>query len=150
MKHSYSEEQLRFAISNSTSFRQVLQKLNVIPAGGNYTVLRKRIDYFKIDTSHFTGQLWSKGRILGPKRSLDDYLSNSAPITSHKLRLKLLSEGILLPVCHSCKRKTWLQKPLPLELHHLDGNHKNNQLSNLSLLCPNCHTLTEGYRRRKT
>lgn len=27
-----------------------------------------------------------------------------------------------------------------LEIHHKDKNRKNNELSNLELLCPNCHT----------
>jgi predicted hotdog family 3-hydroxylacyl-ACP dehydratase len=30
-------------------------------------------------------------------------------------------------------------QPIPLELHHIDGNHHNNSLSNLQILCPNCH-----------
>ena len=38
---------------------------------------------------------------------------------------------------------------IPLELHHIDGNNKDNSLSNLQLLCPNCHALTNNYRNRK-
>ena len=33
-----------------------------------------------------------------------------------------------------------------LELHHIDGNHKNNTLDNTLLLCPNCHSLTDNYK----
>lgn len=33
-----------------------------------------------------------------------------------------------------------------LELHHIDGNHNNNVLSNCVLLCPNCHSLTDNYK----
>ena len=33
-----------------------------------------------------------------------------------------------------------------LELHHIDGDHKNNTLNNCILLCPNCHSLTENYK----
>lgn len=29
-----------------------------------------------------------------------------------------------------------------LEIHHRDGNTKNNKFENLQLLCPNCHSLT--------
>ena len=29
-----------------------------------------------------------------------------------------------------------------LEVHHIDGNRKNNELSNLDILCPTCHKLT--------
>lgn len=32
---------------------------------------------------------------------------------------------------------------IPLELHHVDGDYTNNAESNLQLLCPNCHSLTE-------
>lgn len=35
---------------------------------------------------------------------------------------------------------------IPLEIHHIDGNYKNNNEDNLQLLCPNCHSLTETYK----
>ncbi|MFA7300767.1 MAG: HNH endonuclease signature motif containing protein [Candidatus Shapirobacteria bacterium] len=35
---------------------------------------------------------------------------------------------------------------IPLEIDHVDGNYKNNDLSNLRLLCPNCHSLTSTYK----
>ena len=38
------------------------------------------------------------------------------------------------------------KKKIPLEVHHLDGDRMNNELSNLQLLCPNCHALTENWR----
>ena len=34
-----------------------------------------------------------------------------------------------------------------LEIHHIDGDYTNNQESNLILFCPNCHAMTESYRR---
>lgn len=34
----------------------------------------------------------------------------------------------------------------PLEIHHIDGNYKNNSEDNLTLLCPNCHSLTNTYK----
>ena len=34
----------------------------------------------------------------------------------------------------------------PLEVHHKDGNYKNNKLENLQILCPNCHSLTDTYK----
>lgn len=51
----------------------------------------------------------------------------------------------------SCQRCGWNQKnPItnssPLEIHHIDGDYKNNNESNLELLCPNCHSLTANYK----
>jgi hypothetical protein len=34
----------------------------------------------------------------------------------------------------------------PLEIHHIDGNYKNNSENNLKVLCPNCHSLTDTYK----
>lgn len=35
----------------------------------------------------------------------------------------------------------------PLQVHHIDGNCKNNSEENLQLLCPNCHSLTDTFGR---
>jgi hypothetical protein len=43
--------------------------------------------------------------------------------------------------CENCKQKTWLNEPISLELHHIDGNAGNNFLTNLQILCPNCHAM---------
>lgn len=33
-----------------------------------------------------------------------------------------------------------------MELHHINGDHNDNRLENLQLLCPNCHSCTDTYR----
>ena len=142
----YSLLQLEEAIRKSTSLRQALNKLGVAPYGGNYEVLRRAIRHFNLDTSHFTGQLWNKGKAFGPKQPLRRYLNNELGIPSYKLKNRLVSEGILQWKCSSCRRSKWLGLPIPLELDHINGNRSDNQLPNLRLLCPNCHALTPNYR----
>jgi len=39
---------------------------------------------------------------------------------------------------------------VPIELEHIDGNSENNELTNLKLLCPNCHSLTPTYKALNT
>lgn len=67
-------------------------------------------------------------------------------VQSNKLRKKLIREGLKQEVCESCGNYEWMGKPIPLEVHHVDGDKSNNQLSNLQILCPNCHALTSTYR----
>lgn len=48
--------------------------------------------------------------------------------------------------CAECgQESSWNNKPLTLQLDHIDGNSDNNRLTNLRLLCPNCHTQTETF-----
>jgi len=128
--------------------RQVLIKVGVLPYGGNYNVLKKAIKHFSIDTSHFIGQAWNKGKKLTPKVSIEQYLSNETPIQSFKLKKRLLKENIFEPKCFNCDTTDWLGEPVPLELDHINGNNKDNRLVNLRLLCPNCHALTPTYRSK--
>lgn len=39
---------------------------------------------------------------------------------------------------------------IPLEIHHIDGDCTNNDINNLQLLCPNCHSLTKTHGSRNT
>jgi 5-methylcytosine-specific restriction endonuclease McrA len=48
--------------------------------------------------------------------------------------------------CESCSLDSWQDNPIPLEIHHMNGNAKDNQLNNLQLICPNCHALTDSYK----
>lgn len=142
----YTEDDLRKAVKNSFSFAQTLKNLNIVPYGGNYRVLKRAIDYFNIDNSHFTFQLWNKGKKIGAKVSTEEYLNNNKSISSNKLKKRLIIEEIFYPKCSNCKLETWFGKPIPLELDHINGKCSDNRLENLRLLCPNCHALTPTYR----
>ena len=82
----------------------------------------------------------------GREMTLIEYLANSKDIQSNKVRKKLIAEGYKEHKCESCGLTEWLNEPIPLELHHIDGNHMNNVLENYELLCPNCHAKTDSYR----
>lgn len=51
--------------------------------------------------------------------------------------------------CECCGNTEWLNQPINLEIHHIDGDKTNNTLENLQLLCPNCHSYTENYGSKK-
>ena len=145
---NYSLEEFQQICDESESVREVVQKLGYAPNGGGTAARIKRdIENNNIDISHFTGQAHTKN-IGKYKTPIEDYLTNKVKITSHKLRLRLLKEGIFEYKCACCGNSEWLGQPIPLELHHKDGNKDNNNLDNLELRCPNCHYFTETYKTK--
>ncbi len=145
-KHSYTKEQFQDAVTKSKSIANTLTILGLAPKGGNYRVFKRYCVKYDIDTSHFTGQGWNKGKTFVPKRPISDYLENKFPIQSNKLRKRLLKENIFEYKCSGCSGTEWMNQQIPLELDHINGNHEDNSLENLRLLCPNCHALTPTYR----
>ena len=51
--------------------------------------------------------------------------------------------------CCFCGISKWQDKILTLQVDHIDGNNKNNEISNLRLLCPNCHSQTDTFTFKK-
>ena len=74
------------------------------------------------------------------------YIENNIPVEAPKLRKKLIEEGIKERKCERCGVTEWFGGDVPLELHHKDGNHYNNRLENLVILCSNCHKQLHGYK----
>ena len=72
-------------------------------------------------------------------------------ISIPKLRERLLKEGLKEHKCENpkCGLSEWHNLPIPLQLHHINGDRTDNRLENLQLLCPNCHALTDNYCGRK-
>lgn len=146
-RYKIRDEQYREAVRQSVSIAGALKLLGVVPEGGNYRVLRRAIDRLGLDTSHFAGQSWAKGKRVSHRlRPIEDFLSNTYPIQSDRLRRRLINEGVFERRCSGCELDSWMSQPIPLELDHIDGNHQNNALQNLRLLCPNCHALTPNFR----
>jgi hypothetical protein len=147
MKHSYTIEEFKSAVLGSYSIAQTLTKLGVAPKGGNYRVFKKFEKLYEIDTSHFTGQGHLKGKTHNFNTiPLCEILVKDYEYSSNKLRKRLISEGIKEHKCECCGLNEWLGEPIPLELDHINGDHYNNILENLKILCPNCHAKTPTYR----
>lgn len=146
---SWSDKHLIDAVANSRSIRQVLLNLGLKPAGGNYFLIKKRIDELSLNTEHFLGQGWNVGLSFSPRKPkpIKEILVRNSEYQSYKLKRRLINEGIKKEACEVCGwcRKT-IDGRIPLELDHINGDHKDNRLENLRILCPNCHSLQPTHR----
>lgn len=83
------------------------------------------------------------------KVPLSEILKGNYPqYQTYKLKARLLNNHIKEYKCECCGLTMWNNKPIPLELHHIDGNRSNHILSNLMILCPNCHAQTDSYKAK--
>lgn len=152
MKRKWTTEELEKAVAESYSYRSVLKKLNLRPAGGNYGQLKKYIEEYNINTSHFTGKGWNVGLkfVPNPRRPLKDILKNGVVFQSYKLKKRLFKEGYKKEECEVCG---WAAVSsdgrIPLEMNHINGESSDNRIENLEILCPNCHSLRPHYRGSK-
>lgn len=85
-----------------------------------------------------------------PKVPLEKILSNEVQCQSYKLKLRLFEAGLLEDKCSICgwAKKREGEKFTPCELDHINGDHFDNRLENLRIICPNCHSLTPTYRSK--
>lgn len=146
-KRTWKDEQLIEAVITSYSVSQVIQKLQLIPAGGNYKSIQQHIRRLSLNTEHFLGQGHLKGKThqWGVKKALNELLQENSTYMSHPLKKRLTKEGVLQDACSQCKITHWEGRKLSLHLDHINGINTDNRLINLRLLCPNCHSLTETY-----
>lgn len=84
-------------------------------------------------------------RITLERLESGDYYCSSV----NKVHIWLVKNGYKENKCEICGITEWLGKPISFELHHIDGDRQNNKLSNLKMLCPNCHAQTDNYKSKK-
>lgn len=150
MSHKRTKEEYEEAIKNAQSIAEALRNLGIKDRGGNYRIIKKAIKEYNIDTSHFLGMGWNVGMKFKPKEAIktDELLVANSNYNSYKLKNRLFNEGYKERRCECCRLTEWMGEPIPLELHHINGDNTDNRIENLQILCPNCHAFTENYRGR--
>lgn len=133
----WTKELLEPIVASSKSYAECLRKMCKKEVGGNYKNLQKNIDKYGLDTSHMLHQASNQGKEFVPFEKL----ACNSDIKKRLIKYHGHS-------CWSCGLHTWMDKQIPLELDHINGNNRDNSKENLRLLCPNCHALTPTWRRR--
>lgn len=144
-KYCWDEKIIRECCRNATSYCEVLRLMHIPIHGSNSQTLKNKIKKYQIDISHFTGRAKSY-----TSASIDQYLVKDSNIKSAKLKEKLLINRLKENKYEICGITTWQEKPIVIQLHHINGNPTDNRIENLQMLCPNCHSQTENYARKES
>jgi len=141
----YSKAELKKAIKYANSYRGTIRNLNIAINGGNYKTLKKYIELWNLDISH-----WTSNRAFSPKKTLKEILVVSSSFDSSNLKKRLLKEGILeercfFEDCPSYKISSWRGRPMTYHLDHINGIRDDNRIENVRILCIVCHSHTDTY-----
>ena len=145
---NYTAQELQQLLDESDSYADVLRKLGMSEHGSNQITLRKVIDDYGLDLTRINEnrRIWLTNH-LNSRKSMDmsDILKDGVSYQSSKLLKRLCSDGYKEYRCEICGLTEWMGSKIVLHLHHKDGKHTNNELSNLQILCPNCHSQTDNF-----
>ena len=148
----YTKEWLSDLCKDSYSYAEVLKKAGRKQGGGTQATLRKKIEEWNIDISHFTGQDWHSSpnqtkQVSREKYTLEEVFIQNSPVTQKVLRGYVERHNVIKYKCQKCNCDGhWQDGIISLEIDHINGDNKDNRIENLRYLCPNCHALTETYR----
>lgn len=141
---NYSEEELKQIISQSTSIKEVLDKLGYAThSGNNNQTLKSRIEKYNIDISHFAT------RIDPIKRTEENVFCENSTASQKTLRDWYKKGNYTSYICSICGQEPiWQGKELTLILDHINGHNHDDRLENLRWVCPNCNQQLEttGFR----
>lgn len=131
-------------INKCTNLNQVCIMLDKRPTNTNYDRIKKIIEKYNLDISHFSH---TKIKINNSNKLCyeDIFCENSKVKTNSHLKEKLISLKLKEEKCECCGIFEWNGKKAPLELHHINGIRTDNRLENLQLLCRNCHAQTSNF-----
>lgn len=153
MKH-ISKEEFQNLVQTSTSIAEVLRKLQYSACSSAYKSFYAMCTKHNISYKHFALGLSNRRNVCrGSKLSATEYADKYLVVNSHKKpdKKKLIEFKFLQHKCYgtNCPITTdWLDRPITLQLDHINGDSSDNRLINLRLLCPNCHSQTSTFAGR--
>lgn len=145
--YELSDDEFTNLIKSSHNIREVLFKLNLTTVGNSwgYALVKRRMKELQITGYDFLGKESAKQLPKVESLTTENLLIANSNSPRCVIRRRILEENLLEYKCAKCGISEWNNKPLSLELDHINGINNDNRLENLRFLCPNCHSQTKTH-----
>jgi hypothetical protein len=141
MFSDYTSKELIDTINKCNSIKKITEELNLHASYSKY--IKAFIDTNNIDISHFEKNSGSISRKIPIQ---DRLVKNGKNVKSDTIKNYIVKNNIVENKCSICNLEPmWNGKKLTLQLDHINGDHYDNRVENLRLICPNCHTQTDTF-----
>lgn len=150
IKRIYHKELLEPIIKESYCMADILRKLSMCVNGSNHETIKKYIQLYDLDINHFDPKRIRREKLAQNinKKTLEEILVKNSNYGSTHLKERLYKAGLKKRKCELCNQgEKWKGKRMSLILDHKDGDHNNNELSNLQIVCPNCNATLDTHCR---
>jgi len=148
-----SIEEVKTIVANSYSAAEACKKIGLANKSGSTTRFKKFVVENEIEHSHWTGQLWSKGktsledkRIKSTGNTYEEVFCENSLANPTYVKSLIIKKNLLPYECSICQiQPIWNGKELKLQMDHINGIRNDHRLENLRMVCPNCHSQTETF-----
>jgi len=146
-----SKEEFKDLVENSSTVTEIIKKMGLYDGNSSsyYRIIDKRIREDGLSKEHLIEGAKRKMAQTSIKniRLLEEILVEDSTYNhGRNLKKRLIEAGMMREECEECGLgPEWNDKPLTLQIDHINGKHDDNRRENLRLLCPNCHTQTQTH-----
>lgn len=142
------EDRVREAFSDSRSMKEILFKLDQHLGSADYHAIKIYAKIYNLELPKFISKAPTATNTIPLEKILVEFSEYSS---RQSLKKRLIKKNLLKDECYECGLKSiWNEKPLTLQLDHINGVGYDNRIENLRVLCPNCHTQTDTFGSKNT